>query len=125
MKNQITKSIQSFTKDRYLTVLLSIFLLLCVTAIVLLAIEIHPSELQLVVHYTSFGPTNFYRDKWFYLITFIGYIILLAITHTLLSHKLLQKKGRELTAAFIFLSIIILIISTVLFYHVLKIASLS
>lgn len=125
MKNQIIKSVRLFTKDRYLTVILSIFLVLCFASVVLLTLEIHPSELQVVVHYTAFGPTNFYRDKWFYLITFVVYILLIAVMHTIIAYKLSQKKGRDLTAAFIFLSIIILVVSTALFYHILKVASLS
>jgi hypothetical protein len=125
MKQQFTKSLRVFTKDRYITVLLASFLLLCIAIIIFLAVQIHPSELQVVVHYTSFGSTNFYRDKWYYLLTFVVFVLLVAVTHSVISYKLLQKRDREITAAFLWLSIILILIATALFYQVLKIASLS
>jgi hypothetical protein len=125
MKQQFTKSLRVFTKDRYITVLLASFLLLCIAVIIFLAVQIHPSELQVVVHYTSFGSTNFYRDKWYYLLTFVAFVLIIAVTHSVIGYKLLQKRDKEITVAFLWLSIILILIATALFYQVLKIASLS
>ncbi len=125
MKKQFINAVKTFTKDGYLTVLLAVFLILCVIALIVLFFTIHPSELQVVVHYTSFGPTNFYRDKWYYLLTFVGFIVLSAVIHSVISYKLLETKGRELAAAFLWLSILLVLIAAALFYQILKIASLS
>jgi hypothetical protein len=125
MKKQFIKSANLIFKDRYLAVLLASFLLLCLIIVIYLGFSVHASELQIVVHYTSFGTTNFYRDKWYYLLSFVAFIILMAIAHSLLTFRLLQKKGRELAIAFVWLSIVTVLIAVSIFYQVLKIASLS
>ncbi|USN96439.1 MAG: hypothetical protein H6797_05225 [Candidatus Nomurabacteria bacterium] len=125
IKQTIIGSVNEVVKDRYIAVLLFVFLLVCAGVIVFLLSQIHPSELQVVVHYTGFGPTNFYRDKWYYLLTFVAYVIVLAVVHSMTSYKLLQKKGRDFTAAFIWFSIILILVAATIFYQILKIASLS
>lgn len=125
MKQQFIKSVKIYTKDRYLTILLGGFFLLCLMAVAYLLFTIRPSELQIVVHYTSFGPTNFYRDKWYYLLSFVGFVLVMAVIHAVISYQILQKRGRELAIAFLWLSVIILLVALALFYQVLKIASLS
>lgn len=49
----------------------------------------------------------------------------MAISHSLLTYKIHQLKGREFAVAFAWLGFIVLGISVALFYQVLKIASLS
>lgn len=111
--------------DRYLTILLSAFLILCLGLLIFIGLSIHPSELQVVVHYTSYGSTNFYRDKWYYLLSFGVFIVVMAVTQCVLSYKLLQSKDRSFAVAFAWLGFIVLGVAAVLFYQVLKIASLS
>ena len=125
MKQQVIQAVRFITKDRYISVLLAAFLALCLAVVVFLLTQIHSSELQIVVHYTRFGTTNFYRDKWYYLLTFVMLIVLLAVGHTAISYKLLQKKGRDFTIAFLWLSMTLIFIAAALFYQILKIASLS
>lgn len=125
MKKQIQKSLRLLVKDRYLGGLLVGFLAICIGVIIYLALMIHASELQVVVHYTSFGTTNFYRDKWYYLLSFIVFVLMMAVVHTVIALKLLQKRGRDFAVAFMWLSIIVILIALALFYQVLKIASLS
>ena len=125
MKKQALKSVQTILDDRYLSVLLGGFLLLCLVVIIYLGFTIHASELQVVVHYTSFGTTNFYRDKWYYLLTFAFFVLIMAVGHTIIAIKLLEKKGREFALSFVWLSVVIILIAAALFYQVLKIASLS
>ncbi|MDB5184070.1 MAG: hypothetical protein JWO07_751 [Candidatus Saccharibacteria bacterium] len=125
MKKQVFQSVQTLLKDRYLTWLLAGFLLLCLLVLVYLAFAIHASELQVVVHYTSFGTTNFYRDKWYYLLTFVAFVLVMAVSHSVITYKLLEKKGRDFAVSFVWLSVLLILIATALFYQVLKIASLS
>jgi len=125
MKKQVLKSLKTLLNDRYLSGLIAGFLLLCLVVIIYLAFTIHASELQVVVHYSSFGTTNFYRDKWYYLLTFVIFVIVLAASHTVITYKLLEKKGRQLALSFAWLSVLIILIASALFYQVLKIASLS
>jgi len=125
MKQRILSSAQTILDDRQLTTLLGVFLASCVAVLVYLALSIHSSELQVVIHYTSFGSTNFYRDRWFYLLLLPVFVVFLAISHTCLVYRLLIARGRQFALAFLWLSIILLFIAVSLFYQILKVASLS
>lgn len=125
IRNQIIGSVKEIVNDRYITVILVAFLVLCSLSIIFLVLQIRPSELQVVVHYTGYGPTNFYRDKWYYLHSFVAFIIIMAVVHCIVSYKLLSKKGRDFAAAFIWFSIILTFVAVTIFYQILKIASLS
>jgi hypothetical protein len=125
MKDQIQSAAHTIIRDRQLATLLGVFVFLCIGLLIFIGVSIHPSELQVVVHYTSYGTTNFYRDKWYYLVAFGVFVVMMAIAHTILSYKLLQSKGRSFAIAFIWLGFILLAVSATLFYQVLKIASLS
>lgn len=125
MKKEVISSIKILVEDRYVASLLAVLFVGCLLLLAYLAIAIRPSDLQVVVHYTSFGNTNFYRDKWYYLLSFGGFVVLFALLHSLMTYKLLQNKGRFVATAFLWLSIMLLVISAALFYQVLKIASLS
>lgn len=125
MKSQIIASIKRIGEDRYLSILLSLFLISCIVSFIYIIVSIHPSELQVVVHYSNFGTTNFYRDRWYYLLTFAGFVVVMAILHSLVVYRLLNAKGREFALAFIYLSFIILAVAVALFYQILKVASLS
>lgn len=125
MKQQIITSFKEVTQDRYLTVLLGIFLLLCLGVIIYLATAVRPTELQVVVHYTGFGTTNFYRDRWHYLLTFAAFVVVLALSHSVLTYRLLAAKGREIAIPFVWLGILMVFIAAALFYQVVRVASLS
>lgn len=125
MKNHFISAVRTIIHDRYLTVLLGTFFLLSLIIVVFIGFSIKPSELQVVVHYSSYGATNFYRDKWYYLITFAVSVLIFALIHGVLTYKLLQAKGRAAAIAFTWLGIVISVIAAILFYQVLKIASLS
>jgi uncharacterized membrane protein len=125
MKQQITSSFQEVIKDRYLSVLLGAFLLLALGLLIYLLVTIRPTELQVVVHYTGFGTTNFYRDRWYYLLSFALFIVIMAVVQVVLTYRVLATKGRELAVPFAWLNIILVVIAAALFSQVLRIASLS
>ena len=125
MKERLLSAIHGVLRDRYLTTLLAVFLLASLVVLVYIGFSVHPSELQVVVHYTSYGSTNFYRDKWYYLVSFGLFVVIMSTIHCLLAYRLLQTKGRTFAVAFVWLGFIVLGVSATLFYQVLKIASLS
>ena len=124
MKKRIISSLQALAADRYLLSILALFVLSCLVLVVFLGFAIHPSERQVATRYTSFGTTNFYRDKWYYMLSFIGFTVLMAIVHLLLIFKILREKGRDFAIAFAWLGVIIVGIAAALFFQILKIASI-
>lgn len=108
----------------YLTSVVAL-LLVTLAIVVMGAFNIRPSELQIPVRYTSFGITNFYRDRWYYLLSLVLFAVVVAIMHILVSIRLYQAKGRDLAVSFIWLSVIVLIIASIFIFAVLRVASLS
>lgn len=125
MKHRITTSLQSLIADRPLLLVMALFLVGCIGLLIYLAVAINPSELQVVVHYTSFGTTNFYRDKWYYLLSFAAFVVVMAVVHVALTYKLLEQKGHDMAMAFAWLSVVLLVIATAVMYQVLRIAALT
>lgn len=111
--------------DRSLMTVIGLFLVGCLILVVYYAINIHPSELQVVNHYTSFGTTNFYRDRWYYLIGFVVFVLVMAVVHVILSYRILVQKGHDLAVAFSWLGVILLVLTAAVSYQVLNIASLT
>ena len=124
MKQQILTHFQAIAKDKHLLIVLVVFLLLSVGLLVFLSVGINSSERQVAVHYTSYGTTNFYRDKWDYLLSFVGFVLVLAVAHSVIIFRLLQEKGRHLAVAFAWLGVIMLFIVLALMLQILKIASI-
>lgn len=125
MKQQVKTTIQSILSDRPLSLLLMAILLGGVAYIVYVAINLSASDLQLAVRYTSFGDTHFYRDKWWYLFSFIGFGILFLIAHIGLTVKFVAIDLKQLAYAFGWLSMIVLVLMFAYTYSVLGIAYLN
>lgn len=105
--------IKELLTNRYLTTLSIILVLLSVGLIIYIAATVHPSDLQLVTHYTAFGVTHLYRDQWFYLLSFIGFAVMVAFFHIAIAIKLYVAKGHPLAIMFAWLGIGIVIFAWV------------
>lgn len=125
MKTSITPLIKEILADRRFIIALIFLGLSSLLFSIYVALNIHPSELQIVTHYTAFGSTNFYRDKWYYLVGFVLFGILTLVTYTALACKIYRHKGRELAVPFVWLGVIMIILATTTVYQVLKVASLA
>lgn len=93
------------TKDRPFLIVWVLFLVLTLIFIILIALRISPSDLQIPVQYTSFGVTNFYRDRWYYLLAFLVMGGVMFVAHSMLALKLYARKGRELALPFMWLGV--------------------
>ena len=124
MKTEFINTAKMVLADRLMTVITIVFILLCVAYCIYVGVSLHPSDLQVAVHYSIYGQTNFYRDKWYYLITFIVFGILLAIVHTILTAKMYAQGRRQMALLFIALSYLILTITWFVTWSILKIAFL-
>lgn len=113
LKINFLQPIKELLTNRYLTVLSIILVLLSLGLIIYIAATVRPSDLQLVTHYTAFGVTHLYRDQWFYLLTFIGFAVLVAFLHIAIAIKLYISKGHPLAIMFAWLGIGIIIFAWV------------
>jgi hypothetical protein len=125
MKNSALVILKQVIKDRYMIILLSALIVLALIFCIIVGLTIHASELQIVNHYTAFGTTNFYRSKWYYLLNFIGFGVMLMTINVALAGKLYVDKGRGFALAFVWFSLATLVIAAVLSHYILQVALLS
>lgn len=118
-------SLSHILADRAFLFAWILMLMLVVVIIILGASYIRPSDLQVPVRYSSFGITNFYRDKWYYLISFVLFGLLIVVMHTGISLRLLSAKGRPFALGFIWLSIAMLSVAAVTIYALFRVVTLS
>lgn len=77
----------------------------------IVAFSIQPSDAQVYSRYTAFGEAHFYKERWQYLISFIGFGALVVFAHVVLMIKL-HNLGRRQTALMLgYAAIIILIVA--------------
>ena len=116
---------QSSIKDRaYLTPLI-LGGILVVILLIMGASNIRISELQVAVRYSSFGITNFYREQWFYQLTFMVFGLAIYVLHTLVGLKLYQKKGHGFAVAFQWLTVVLLLITVVTVAAIFQVADFA
>jgi hypothetical protein len=125
MKKFIQESFTQLVANRYLLVLNSSMIFLALCFAIYVALNVHPSELQLVSHYSDFGITHFYRNQWYYLLSFGAFGILSALMNTVLSVKLLINKDSSLAILYTWLSIAVIALAWMTTYAVLNVWSPS
>lgn len=125
MKTLFIEPIKQLMKERRLIIALAVLLISALCLMIYTGVNIHQNELKIVTHYTAFGSTNFYRDKWYYLISFVVFGLVVAVIHTMIALKLLTAKGIELALSFVWASVLMLFIAGAIMYQVLKVAALA
>lgn len=125
MKHIIKSTLKEIAADRPLLLLSTGLLLGGIGYIIYVAFSLNPSDLQLATRYTSFGETHFYREKWWYLLSFVGFGLLFIAAHIGMTAKLVMIGLRPLAIAFAALSFVVLVLMFVYTYSVLSIAYLN
>ena len=121
MKINIKEVLKELIADRYLFILIIIMMILAIISSVILGFSIHPSELQLVSHYSAFGSTHLHRDQWFYLLVFVAFQLIVAILHTTITVKLFVVKGHSIAVMTAWFGIGIILLGWVTAFSVLNV----
>lgn len=121
---RIKNSFKEVLNDRLIIGLLVAIVLLSVGLMAYVGIALEPSEVKVVTHYTAFGPSNFYRTPWTYLLSFIVFVAIFVIVHVIAALKLHAEKGRSFTIGFLWLSIGMLLIAFAIMTSILNVATL-
>ena len=110
--------------DRFVLGLMIAMVALALLVSVYVGLTVRPSEVQVVTHYTSFGPTNFYRTRWYYLISFAIFGVFYAFFHAVIAAKLYVEKDRSFSVGFLWLSIGLIVVAFALIVSIINIATL-
>lgn len=125
MDTSFITSSKEFFRQRRIILALSTLFLVSIVFIIYVALNIHQTDLKVVTHYTAFGTTNFYRDQWYYLVTFGLLGVIIAAGHSVIALKIFAIKGLELALSFIWISVVMVCIAAVIVHQVLKVAALT
>jgi len=123
LKDTITHSFKELITNRYLTVLASVTIILAIAFAIYIGLVVRPSELQLVTHYTAYGVTHLYRDQWFYLLSFGGFAIVIALINIGLALKTFLTKGHPLAIMFAWFGIGIMIFAWLISFSIINVWS--
>ena len=106
--------------------LLSLLLMgmLTVIIVIIAAIYVRPSELRVPVSYSRFDTKLYTLGQWYQLLGYVLFAIITAASHTLLSAKLYQIKGRQFALGYAYLGSLILLIGAVFFFVIVRVVSL-
>jgi hypothetical protein len=112
-------------KSRVFVALWVLMLIEVIVLVILVAMNIHPGQLQIPVRFDAFSTQQYFRDQWFYLFNFIAFGAVVFITNSLISLKILDIKGRHLALGFQWATVVVLLITTILIAAVLRVAGIQ
>jgi hypothetical protein len=93
--------------------------------IIYFVLRLSVRELQIATRFSEFGETQFYRNKWYYLLNFIGIVGVITTTHILLMGKLIMREMRSFAVALGWMSILLVVVAFLITYAVFSIAYLT
>lgn len=126
MKSTLMTLGKSLLADRQLLSLLLFVVLFSLAFCIYVSLNVHPTELPVVTHYSSYGTTHFYRDnKWYYLLSFVVFGLINAVLYVAITCKIFIHKGRALALPFAWTGVVVVVLAFAVVYQVLKIAALS
>src|SRR6266702_569581 len=113
-----------FSRDRLAVSLLAAFLLIMLFLLIWTILNIHVSDVQLPVRYSGYGSTSIYRDRWYSLLSFGLFAILMGGINSYLIVKL-HSARRGLSLGFALVSLTIGLIALVVAAAIFRLAALS
>lgn len=122
MNTRFISSLKHLFADRAVLAFVFAILVLGIAYIIYVISSLHIDTLPVTAHYSAFGETHYYRNKWYYLISFAAFGLLFTIAHIGLLIKLVTQDLRPLAIAFGWLSLLMLPLLFILTHSVLGIA---
>lgn len=125
MKTRFLSAIKPVLADRQILGFLLAIAGLSFLYILYVVLSLRPTDVQVATHYSAFGDTHYYRNKWYYILTFVGFGLVFAAAHIGIILKLIKEDFRPLAIGFAWLSLMLLIVAFIFTNSILSIAFLS
>lgn len=116
--------LKQISTDRAFMASWLVLALLCVVVTIMLALRIHPSELNTQVRYSAFGVAHIYNSAWYNLLPMVLMSLTILVLHTIVSIKLYLTKDNYVARLFLWLSVVVVIIGAFIGSAVLGLASI-
>lgn len=112
------------SRDRLMLVLLALFLVSSLTLLIMTMINIRVTDVQVPIRYSWYGPTNFYRDRWYGLLSFSLFGVTIFAVNSYIAIKL-RPVHRGFALGFLCLSLFVALISVIVSALVFRLAGSS
>ncbi|MDB5165136.1 MAG: hypothetical protein JWM00_26 [Candidatus Saccharibacteria bacterium] len=122
MNTRFISSLKHLFADRAVLAFILAISVFGIVYIVYVISSLQIDTLPVTAHYSAFGETHYYRNKWYYLITFAVFGLVFVVAHIGILIKLVSQELRPLALAFGWLSLIVLSLLFILTHSVLGIA---
>jgi hypothetical protein len=109
------------TRSFWLTGAISLSLVVITVTVTLIALRV--TSINIPIHYSDFAG-NFFNDKWYYLISFAAFSLVIFIINLFLAAKLISIGKRSLATVANFLTILILFISLMVLLNIIGVIKL-
>ncbi len=119
----IKAATQQALRDRGFVIALIATGVTLVAVIVLCAINIRPSELQVPIRNTVFGIRYTYQEQWYNELLFVVFAFLVAALNTFISVRLYILKDRRYSISFQWLTVALLTISFLVLVAIFRVIS--
>lgn len=118
------KELINFFKDRFAMFLMAVFFLSLLALVIMTLFSVHVSDVQLPNRYSDYGFTNLYRGKWYSLLLFAAFGLVIFIINGYLAVKLREER-RDLTLGILGVSLVVMTFTIVIAAKVFGLAALS
>ena len=71
----------AIAKDRTAVLMFVTLFVIVVILIITAFVKIQPSDIQLPLRYTGYGPNNIYRDQWYNQFAYIGFGLFIIVVN--------------------------------------------
>jgi hypothetical protein len=110
-QSYLTSIIKRVLLDRPFSFLVVGVVMFGLVYMLVVGLNIHPSDVTVYSRYTAFGEAHFYKAHWQYLLTFVLFGIVVTIGHVSLMVKLHSLERRQTALIVGWLAIVLLCIA--------------
>lgn len=115
MKHFISHTFKQVYEQKYLFILLCVFVIVAFLLVAHMAITLQPNELRVVTQYTAYGVTHFYRSEWTAFIGYILFVIMTVVLYAVLSVKMLLQERKSLAIALLWIGLFMVLFAWLTF----------
>ncbi len=121
---QIKQTFKTAFTDRGFLIAWLVGAVIFLAILIMCAVEIRPSDLQVPIRYSAFGITNIYRAQWYSELAMVGFAVLMMVIHTFLGVRLYSLKDRRYAIAFQWLTVVLLAITFLILLAIFRVISI-
>lgn len=77
--------------------------------------QINSSEVFVWSRYTSFGPTHFYRDRWYYFYAWSMFALMVVFSHLILAWQNFKRQNERVAVIILSLALVVLFVAFLVF----------